>query len=259
VKKSLVIAIFILLSFLTPKAVFAQTCEATITNWDETNRQMQVCVGGFSSVDQLLGVRGELVCLGNSNLPNFSMCRDVQNNTFDASTKVARCNPGEPNCLIGQSENGLFTCFTIPEIPRAVGKAEVRFSGSATCNTSQQVTRPDNWNPGGEGLPWSDPSILPFCSVNQSSINTAIGCIPYTDTGALVGFFLRWGVGIGGGIALLLMLVAGYQIMTSSGDPKRLQAGKELMGAAISGITLLIFSVIIVRIIGVDILGIIPA
>jgi hypothetical protein len=45
-------------------------------------------------------------------------------------------------------------------------------------------------------------------------------------------------------------------ISTSAGDPKKLQAGKELLTAAISGLLLLIFSVFILRIIGVEILNI---
>lgn len=62
-------------------------------------------------------------------------------------------------------------------------------------------------------------------------------------------------MGIGGGIALLLILVAGFQIMTSNGIPEKIQAGKELMTSAITGLLLLIFSVFILRFIGVDVLG----
>ncbi len=63
-------------------------------------------------------------------------------------------------------------------------------------------------------------------------------------------------MGIAGGIAFLLILYAGFQIMTSAGSPQRVQSGKELLGAAISGILLLIFSTFILRIVGVDILKI---
>ena len=87
-------------------------------------------------------------------------------------------------------------------------------------------------------------------------IDTAIGCIPIDSTNALIGFILRFAVGIGGGIAFLLILVAGFQIMTSRGDPNRLKAGQELMTSAIAGLLLLIFSLVILRIIGFDILGI---
>ncbi len=89
-----------------------------------------------------------------------------------------------------------------------------------------------------------------------NGINTAIGCIPINDTDAFLGFILGWAIGIGGGIAFLLILYAGFMIMSSSGNPERLKAGQELMTSAIAGIIMLIFSVFILRVIGVNILGI---
>jgi hypothetical protein len=103
---------------------------------------------------------------------------------------------------------------------------------------------------GGSGLN----SINGLCG--DGFVDTAIGCIPIGNQNSLIGFFLRWGMGIGGGIAFLLILVAGFQIMTSRGDPNRLKAGQELMTSAIAGLLLLIFSLVILRIIGVDILNI---
>lgn len=123
------------------------------------------------------------------------------------------------------------------------------------------------------GSPCSDSSLIcggnGFCTVNQSgvpsggsdvfcpdgvSIDTAIGCIPIQNTNEFIGFILKWAIGIGGGIAFLLIIFAGFQIMTSAGNPERLQAGRELLTSAIAGLILLVFSVFILRIIGVDIL-----
>jgi len=91
---------------------------------------------------------------------------------------------------------------------------------------------------------------------SMNYINTAIGCIPINNFEDFVGFFTKWGVGIGGGIAFFLLLYGAFQVMTSAGDPKRLQAGQELLSATISGLIFIIFSVFILRFIGVDILGI---
>jgi hypothetical protein len=128
-------------------------------------------------------------------------------------------------------------------------------SGFGILCTSQVVLQSTTSPNTNDNLPDHPGNIEVQCN-NGSGINTAIGCIPITDQNALIGFFLKWALGIGGGIAFLLILVAGFQIMTSRGDPNRLKAGQELMTSAIAGILLLIFSLVILRIIGVDLLKI---
>lgn len=91
--------------------------------------------------------------------------------------------------------------------------------------------------------------------LKNNCIDTAIGCIPI-DIQDMVTFILKWAIGVASGVAFILIVIASFQIMTSQGDPKRLQAGKELLSSAIMGIILLIFSVFILRVIGVNILGI---
>jgi hypothetical protein len=98
------------------------------------------------------------------------------------------------------------------------------------------------------------PAITTGCN-GTDELNTAIGCIPFGDTNALVGFILRWAIGVGGGIAFILIVIAAFQIMSSSGDPERLKAGQELLTSALAGLIMLIFSVFILKVIGVDILG----
>lgn len=84
---------------------------------------------------------------------------------------------------------------------------------------------------------------------------TAFGCIQ-TDPQQFIGEVLRIGVGLGGGIAFLLILFGGFQILTSAGNPEQLQAGRELVTSAITGLLLVIFSIFILRIIGYNIFGI---
>lgn len=114
----------------------------------------------------------------------------------------------------------------------------------------------------GEGLDGSNSSGGGFNSAsdptcNTTGIDTAIGCIDVLSSPeAFAGDLLKWGVGVGGGIAFLLIVYAGFMIMSSSGNPERLKAGQELMTSAISGIVLLIFSIFILNLIGVKILQI---
>ena len=101
-----------------------------------------------------------------------------------------------------------------------------------------------NWNEG------------PTAGCGEGKINTALGCIFVKNQTGLVVQLVRVGISIAGGIAFILMVYAGFIIMTSSGDPKRLSAGRELLMAAISGLLLLIGGTFLLRFIGVDILGI---
>ena len=86
--------------------------------------------------------------------------------------------------------------------------------------------------------------------------DTAIGRIPVCDLNDFATWFLKWAIGIGGGIAFLLILWSGFQIMTSAGNPERLKVGKEQLTAALTGLLFLIFSVFLLRLIGVEILRI---
>ncbi len=89
-----------------------------------------------------------------------------------------------------------------------------------------------------------------------TGINTAIGCIHiFNSENAFLSDLLRWATGIGGGIAFALMLYAGFMIMTASGNPERIKAGQELLTSAIAGLILLVLSIVILKFIGVDILG----
>ena len=100
----------------------------------------------------------------------------------------------------------------------------------------------------------SAPTIS-YAQLESCGIDTALGCIPVEDTNAFMGWVLGWAVGVGGGIAFLLIVYASFMIITSQGAPERLKAGQELLTSAISGLIMLVFSVFILKFIGVDILG----
>lgn len=96
---------------------------------------------------------------------------------------------------------------------------------------------------------------------DSGGVWTALGCLgqgtPESPGGKLNDFirsFLRLGTGLGGGVAFLLIIFSGFQRMTSAGNPEKLHEAKELMTAAISGLLLIIFSIFLLRLIGVDIL-----
>lgn len=65
-------------------------------------------------------------------------------------------------------------------------------------------------------------------------------------------------LGLSGGIAVLLIIISGYRLMTSQGNPERVQGAREQLTAAIIGLIFIILSFSILRFIGVDVLGIFP-
>jgi hypothetical protein len=93
------------------------------------------------------------------------------------------------------------------------------------------------------------------CMIDGTAAWTALGCIQ-TDPQKFIGQILGIAVGIGGGIAFLLILFGGFQILTSAGNPEKLNAGKELITSAITGLLIIIFSIFLLRLIGVDIFSI---
>jgi hypothetical protein len=95
------------------------------------------------------------------------------------------------------------------------------------------------------------------CANGAVIINTGLGQL-CTDPATMVGTILSWGIGVGGGIVLLVIFYAAFQITTAGGDPKKLQAGQELLTSAISGLIVIIFSITILNLIGISVLGLNP-
>lgn len=86
-------------------------------------------------------------------------------------------------------------------------------------------------------------------------IATAIGCI-HTNPAEFTKDILKFAIGIGGGLAFLMMLLGAYQMLTSAGNPDSLKAGQDRLTNAIIGLLIIIFSVLLLQIIGAGILNI---
>ncbi|NCN51331.1 MAG: hypothetical protein GW762_02725 [Candidatus Pacebacteria bacterium] len=84
---------------------------------------------------------------------------------------------------------------------------------------------------------------------------TAIGCIS-KEPQEILGRFIRLGISMGGGIALLMILSAGFTMTISQGNAQKTAQAKEMMTAAVTGLLFIIFSVTILQFIGYSILKI---
>jgi hypothetical protein len=102
----------------------------------------------------------------------------------------------------------------------------------------------------------TEKTICEDCINNQKGAYTALGCIPVSSPAAFISKVLKLSIGLVGGLAFLLILYGGFQVLTSSGEPEKLNTGKEIIFSAIAGLLMIVFSLIILRIIGYDILQI---
>lgn len=167
---------------------------------------------------------------------HFSGCPPTiaGNTTIDYSSYTYQCGGTSlPKCCTSASDcnNVVVTPKTTPGTTPATPN---------TCKTLQDQKAQDDCNK---------------CMDDDIHVWTAIGCVEATSTG-LLNTFLPFAIGIAGGIAFLLILFGALQMMMSAGNPEKLNAGKELVTAAITGLLLIIFSIFILRLVGVTILQI---
>lgn len=87
-------------------------------------------------------------------------------------------------------------------------------------------------------------------------IPVALGCIDTTPVGIITGL-IRIALGTMGGVALIQLIVVGLRYM--QGEEGEIKKAREQLVATLTGLATLIFSVLILRILGVNILDIIPA
>lgn len=90
----------------------------------------------------------------------------------------------------------------------------------------------------------------------NDGMKTAIGCLPIYNLNEFIKWVVLIVVPIASGIAFLLMISGAFQIISSSGDPKKVQSGKELITSAFSGLLFIILTIFLLKLLGVDILHI---
>lgn len=90
----------------------------------------------------------------------------------------------------------------------------------------------------------------------EKGIWTAIGCIDYRFDSFIQNIVFGRGVALAGFITFFCIIYAAFILQTSSGDPQKIKKAQELMTSCIMGLMLIIFSVFILRVIGVNVLRI---
>ncbi|MGB4965743.1 MAG: hypothetical protein WBO77_01385, partial [Microgenomates group bacterium] len=92
------------------------------------------------------------------------------------------------------------------------------------------------------------------CAQNGGLL-TGVGCIP-TDYSHFIGdFLLKFGIGLAGMIALGCIIYSAIMIQTSQGNVEKISQFQDQIKACIFGLLLIIFSIFILQLIGVNILS----
>ncbi|MEK7605010.1 MAG: pilin [Patescibacteria group bacterium] len=107
------------------------------------------------------------------------------------------------------------------------------------------------------------PTPLPPPPPCAQTLNTNEGCTSIwsaigplnTDSFSFIGQLFAILLSISGGIALLLIIRSGYQLMTSQGNPEKVKEARERLTSVFVGLLFLVLSIIILEVIGVDLLN----
>lgn len=200
----------------------------------------------------------EVYCLssGGACVPTNFLCQKEYSNKLDCREVGLKCGS---SCKAPTFSSGSCQCTNVGAIDdkfdfcdKTTSRATCQITnGSVTGCQCAPINQNSNSDSGREKL-LSDYR----CPGDDKGIMTAIGCLHVLgDEATALNTIIAWAMGVGGGIAFLLMLYAGFMLMTAAGNPERMKAGQELMTSAIAGLILLVFSVFILKFIGVDILG----
>ena len=104
---------------------------------------------------------------------------------------------------------------------------------------------------GGANDPNSNAGALAKCADNE--VQTDFGCFPNDPIGFVQKFY-GYGLSFVAMVSLLTLILGGYDILTSKGEPRRVNIGKSYIFYSIGGLLLAIFGYVIIRVIAVDLL-----
>lgn len=90
----------------------------------------------------------------------------------------------------------------------------------------------------------------------ENKCQTAIGEFDVTNPATIITRVFSIILGISSFGALILLLVAGFNLITSNGNKEKVAAARETITSAILGLLFIIFAIVILEVIGVDILRI---
>lgn len=94
------------------------------------------------------------------------------------------------------------------------------------------------------------------CLYKDKGSWTAVGCVYSDFSKTITEVIFPVAISFAGLIALGCIIYASFIMQTSSGDPEKIKKAQELITSCITGLIVIIFSIVFLKIIGVDILRI---
>ena len=180
------------------------------------------------------------------------------NSIAQTTFTVSNAATAPKKCCNTRADNVANFCSALPDIlvnePDCIVSSGTRDDCPSICQALWTSTTcgGDNWVCAAVS---TAPPFVCVSAAGTEGIDTALGCIPFSNITAFVSGILVFGTGLAGGYAFLLFAFTGVLLMTSRGNPDQVSLAKEVFASAIGGLILLIFSGFIMSVIGVDVLG----
>ncbi len=209
------------------------------------------CAGSVSSEDakcvQQLGAGAKCVELGT--------------NTFVCSlTAVTQpTNPGQTQPGTVSNDFGTQNCpypSTVPSRPGGVSdQVWAQIQASYEKRTPDQIAENNQCVACIKGCRLNSSGAMDCSGTLTPATWTAIGCVSTSVSGVFT-TLVRIALGVMGGVVLLRMIYLGYLYQT--GDTGKIKEARAGIISTIAGIIVVVFSIVILRVIGVNILNIVP-
>ncbi|PIQ72925.1 hypothetical protein COY13_02930 [Candidatus Roizmanbacteria bacterium CG_4_10_14_0_2_um_filter_36_35] len=192
------------------------------------NPDASKCCETTLNFNQVFSTTSGVIQLGGGGLLNILSTVDI-NKSIPLLDKVI------PKCYLGQPDNS---------------------SGSCICKQSNAPTPVKKLEDVCEKYTTGSEKTRCLACAGGGGLLTAIGCVPLNIGNFISDYLLKTMIGLAGGLALLCIIYTAFQIQSSQGNPEKLKKSQEMLTSCIMGLLLIIFSVFILRLVGVNILRI---
>lgn len=227
-----------------------QACVCQGTNGSSGSKSK---TGNNNNGEQCYGADGKLGAVQTYCTNREDYCQNDPN-----STNGIKCvNSTKCTCSSDKTE---VTCTSAGSgANNATETDTIGCGGGQECMTGSQYTQSVfNQNVPGAGCvnvelpPPPSPPCKTWSNGQCTTFASALGDFATNPAGFIQTIFAIL-LSVSGGIALLLIIKAGYQLMASQGKPEQIQNGRDQLIAAIVGLVFLIFAFVFLQLIGVDI------